>query len=56
MPRSAPKQTAALVLVCGEDEFAVKQRAKQVYLQWSEEIGGMDHQIIDGTVSNGGAT
>ncbi len=31
MPPSA-KPTAPLVLVCGEDEFAVKQRAKEVYL------------------------
>src|SRR2546423_82367 len=54
MPPAAGKKSPALLLVCGEDEFAVKQRAKQVYLQWSEEIGGMDHQIIDGTVSNGG--
>ncbi len=43
-----------MVLVCGEDEFAVKQRAKQLYLQWSEELGGMDHEIIDAAVSNSG--
>jgi DNA polymerase-3 subunit delta len=43
-----------LVLVCGEDEFAVKQRAKQIYLQWTEELGGMDHEIIDAAVSHGG--
>ena len=54
MPRSAASQTAPLVLVCGEDEFAVKQRAKQVYLQWTEEVGGMDHEIIDASVSHSG--
>jgi DNA polymerase III subunit delta len=54
MPASAPKQTSPLVLVCGEDDFAVKQRAKQLYLQWTEELGGMDHEIIDGAVSNSG--
>ena len=42
------------MLVCGDDDFAVKQRAKQVYLQWSEELGGMDHEIIDANVSNSG--
>jgi DNA polymerase-3 subunit delta len=42
------------VLVCGEDDFAVKQRAKQLYLQWTEELGGMDHEIIDAAVSNSG--
>jgi DNA polymerase-3 subunit delta len=42
------------VLVCGEDDFAVKQRAKQIYLQWTEEVGGMDHEIIDAAVSHSG--
>ena len=42
------------MLVCGEDDFAVKQRAKQIYLQWTEELGGMDHEIIDAAVSNSG--
>src|SRR5215468_11979565 len=54
MPRPAVKQSAPLVLVCGEDEFAVKQRAKQIYLEWSEELGGMDHEIIDASVSHSG--
>jgi DNA polymerase-3 subunit delta len=42
------------VLVCGYDEFAVKQRAKQIYQQWSEELGGMDHEIIEAAVTNSG--
>jgi len=54
MPPSVPKQSAPLVLVCGEDDFAVKQRAKQIYLQWTEELGGMDHEIIDAAVSHSG--
>jgi len=43
-----------LVLVCGEDDFAVKQRAKQLYQQWTEEVGGSDHEILDSSVSNSG--
>jgi DNA polymerase III subunit delta len=54
MPPLAARQSASLVLVCGEDEFAVKQRAKQIYLQWTEEVGGMDHEIIDAAVSHSG--
>jgi DNA polymerase-3 subunit delta len=54
MPVSAAKQTAPVVLICGEDEFAVKQRAKQLYLQWTKELGGMDHEILDASVSNSG--
>jgi DNA polymerase-3 subunit delta len=41
-------------LVCGDDEFAVKQRAKQLYQQWCGEIGGMDHEIIEATAANSG--
>jgi len=41
-------------LICGDDEFAVKKRAKELYQAWSSELGGMDHEIIDATVSNSG--
>ena len=54
MPPPAAKQSSPLVLVCGEDEFAVKQRARELYAKWSGELGGMDHEIIDATVSNSG--
>jgi DNA polymerase-3 subunit delta len=47
-------KSPALALVCGDDEFAVKQRARQLYQQWSGELGGMDHEIIDASVSNSG--
>src|SRR5471030_498486 len=47
-------KSPSLALICGDDEFAVKQHAKQLYLQWSEELGGMDHEIIDASVSNSG--
>src|SRR5438552_2228290 len=54
MPASVSKQSAPVALVCGEDEFAVKQRAKEIYHQWTEELGGMDHEIIDASVANSG--
>ncbi len=41
-------------LICGDDEFAVKHRARQVYQKWCDEIGGMDHEIIEATVANSG--
>jgi DNA polymerase-3 subunit delta len=53
MPPSA-KPSPPLILVCGDDEFAVKQRAKEIYQRWSEELGGMDHEIIDANVANSG--
>jgi DNA polymerase-3 subunit delta len=52
MPASVAKQTTPVVLICGEDEFAVKQRAKELFQQWSKELGGMDHEILDASVAN----
>ena len=46
MASSVAKPDAPVALVCGEDDFAVKQRAKQIYLQWCEALGGMDHEMI----------
>ena len=43
-----------VLLVCGEDEFGVKQRAREIFQKWSEELGGMDHEIIDAAVSHAG--
>jgi len=43
-----------LLMICGDDDFAVKQRAKQVFQLWSAELGGMDHEVIEATASNSG--
>ena len=51
---SAAKPSASVLLVFGEDEFAVKQRARQVYQQWTEAPGGPDCEIIDAAVANSG--
>ena len=51
---ATPAKTAPLTLFCGDDEFAVKQHAKELYQQWCEQLGGMDHEIIEGTAANGG--
>lgn len=48
-----PAKVSSLALICGDDEFAVKQRARQIYQQWSEELG-MDHEIIEASVANSG--
>jgi DNA polymerase III subunit delta len=55
MPPAAAKPASPVALVCGEDEFAVKQCARQIYEQWTQELGGMDHEIIEATVSNSDA-
>jgi len=54
MPPVAKPPPSPVRLVFGEDEFAVKQRARQIYREWTEELGGMDHEIIDAAVANSG--
>src|SRR4051812_1513091 len=49
-----PSKVSPVLLVFGEDEFAVKQRARQAYQQWCDELGGMDHEIVDAAVNNSG--
>jgi DNA polymerase-3 subunit delta len=49
---AAKSSSNPLALICGDDDFAVKQRAKQIYQEWSAELGGMDHEIIEATASN----
>src|SRR5688572_12707069 len=43
-----------VAFICGDDEFAVKERARQLNDQWTRELGGMDHEVIDAAVSNAG--
>ncbi|HXG47209.1 MAG TPA: DNA polymerase III subunit delta [Methylomirabilota bacterium] len=49
---SAVAASGSLVLVQGDDEFAVRERARQIHHRWCEELGGMDHEIIDAQVGN----
>jgi len=50
----AAKSASPLALICGDDEFAVKKRASEIFQTWSKELGGMDHEMIDAAVSNSG--
>src|SRR5262245_39044287 len=52
MVRSVSRQ-ARVLLVCGEDDFVVKQRAKQVFDVWVAP-GGLEQEILDAAVSNSG--
>jgi DNA polymerase-3 subunit delta len=54
MSSAATLSPSPVLLVFGDDEFEVKQRARQIYQQWTGELGGMDHEIIDAAVSNSG--
>ena len=50
----AAAKSNPLAVICGDDDFAVKQRARQIFTEWSAELGGMDHEIIEASVSNSG--
>jgi DNA polymerase-3 subunit delta len=50
----AAASSKPLALICGDDDFAVKQRARQLFQQWSAELGGMDHETIEASVGNSG--
>src|SRR5438093_3834692 len=55
MARAAASPALAPVcLVHGDDDYAVKQRARQLYQQWCAELGGMDHEIIDAQAAHSG--
>lgn len=54
MATSVAKSDAPVALVCGEDDFAVKQRAKELFQKWSTELGGEDHETIEARVGNSG--
>jgi len=54
MPSKKASNVSPLMLVFGEDDFAVLQRGKEVFHQWQEELGGMDHETIDARVGNAG--
>ncbi len=50
----AAKSVSSLAFICGDDEFAVKKRAKEIFQVWAAESGGMDQEVIDAAVSNSG--
>ena len=47
--------TSPVYLITGDDDFAVKGRAKELYEQLCKQSGGFDNEVIDATASNSGA-
>lgn len=46
--------TPALCLIHGDDDFAVKQRARAVFEQWAKETSSEDRETIDAQAANAG--
>src|SRR2546422_1721020 len=53
-PSASTTPSGPVCLIHGADDFAVKQRARQIHQEWSADLGGMDHEIIDAQVANSG--
>ena len=55
-PKAADKSKAAapLFLITGDDDFAVKGRARELFQEWSQGSGGFDNETIDATAGNSG--
>ena len=43
-----------VALVHGDDDFAVGQRARQIYQGWCTALGGEDHEIVEAHSASGG--
>ena len=52
---SKKSATSPVFLITGDDDFAVKGRAKELYDQFCKASGGFDNETIDATASNSGA-
>ncbi len=47
-----PGVQVPVTLLCGEDEFSVKQRARKLWDEWSSGGGGLDHEVIEASAGN----
>jgi DNA polymerase-3 subunit delta len=54
MASPAAKSVSPLALVCGDDEFSVKRRARQAFQEWCAEDSSTEAEIIDASASNSG--
>ncbi|MEE2715294.1 MAG: DNA polymerase III subunit delta [Verrucomicrobiota bacterium] len=52
MSKEIPK--GPLAFIYGDDEFAVSQRARQIYQKWCEEDEGEDNEIVEAQAATAG--
>ncbi|HAV65652.1 MAG TPA: DNA polymerase III subunit delta [Verrucomicrobiales bacterium] len=52
--KAAAPRLAPLMLIFGEDDFGVLQRGREIFREWEQELGGMDHETIDAGAANSG--
>src|SRR6185295_16929264 len=49
-----PPPTANLLLLSGDDDLAIKQKARATFDQWCADSGGFDQERIGGNAANSG--
>lgn len=54
MAKAGAIPSAPLILVCGDDDLAVKQRAAHVFEKLCGDHGGMDDEVVDAGALNSG--
>jgi DNA polymerase III subunit delta len=54
MPRPDSSAARPVALVWGEDDFGVKQRARELFQAWSQASAGLDPDVVDAAVTNSG--
>ena len=52
MAKSGAIPSSPLILICGDDDFAVKQRAAHVFEKLCGDLGGMDDEVVDAGALN----
>lgn len=45
-------KTTPLMLICGEDDFTVKERARAVFKDWCQSGSDVDQEIVEATALN----
>ncbi|MGH8022794.1 MAG: DNA polymerase III subunit delta [Limisphaerales bacterium] len=48
------KSVPSVALVCGDDDFAVKKRANEIFQSWQSQAAAAEQETIDGAVTNSG--
>lgn len=54
MAKSGAIPSAPLILICGDDDLAVKQRAAHLFETLCGDLGGMDDEVVDAGALNSG--
>lgn len=50
-PRASDQSAAPIVLICGQDDFTVRARAREIFNTWTAELAGCDQDLVDGAVT-----